>query len=73
MRRAVDHAFLDEFGANRAEGVDSDAEGFGDVAATLGAGPETGHSTQKAFFARGEPVPGENGFLMGSIYAAMDL
>jgi hypothetical protein len=56
MRRAVDHAFPDEFGANGAKAVDRYLQGVGDVSGALGAGPETGHGVQKPFLPRREAV-----------------
>ena len=53
---AVDHAFLDELGAHRAEAGDLDAEGFGDVASALGAGAEVSDGAEEVLFAGGEAV-----------------
>lgn len=56
MGRAVDHAFLDQTGAHRAESVDPCAQSVRDVARPVRAAAKLGHGAQVLALTRGEPV-----------------
>ena len=56
MRRAVNHALLNQLRSHRAKAVDFHAERIGDVAAAVRARTKTGHGAQKPLLARREPV-----------------